>query len=153
VGVKDNDPVGDGAMPPLKMLLRSFKTGADASGRDITVPCLTRSDAPDQADLPYNFDKRNAVPKLTAAEKDILLARTALASAIEEHGVVIVDDAAGFPDGVTTVSKEQWRAAFEAENASGRGPDALRMAFNRALRAAIETGQVNNRNDHFWPPE
>ena len=30
------------------------------------------------------------------------------------------------------VSKEQSRAAFEAEDASSRSPDALRMAFNRS---------------------
>jgi hypothetical protein len=152
-GVKDNDPVGDGAMPPLKMLIRSFKTGDDAKGRDITVPYLTLSDSPDQAGQPYNFDKGNAGPKLTAAEKDALAARTALANAIEEHAVLIVDDAAGFPDGVTTVSKEQWRGAFEAEDASRRSPDALRVAFNRALKKTIEGGLVNARNDHFWLSE
>jgi archaellum biogenesis ATPase FlaH len=150
-GVKDNDPVGDGAMPPLKMLIRTFKTGVDASGRDVTVPCLTPSDTPEDGGPPYTFDK--AGPKLTAAEKDALAARTALAKAIEEHGVLIVDDAAGFPDGVTTVSKDQWRAVFKAEDTSRRSPDALRIAFNRALKTTIETGQVNARNDHFWPSE
>jgi archaellum biogenesis ATPase FlaH len=150
-GVKDNDPVGDGAMPPLKMLIRTFKTGVDASGRDVTVPCLTPSDTPEDGGPPYTFDK--AGPKLTAAEKDALAARTALAKAIEEHGVLIVDDAAGFPDGVITVSKDQWRAVFKAEDTSCRSPDALRIAFNRALKTTIETGQVNARNDHFWPSE
>jgi hypothetical protein len=76
------------------------------------------------------FDMDKAVPKMTAAEKDALAVRAALANAIEDNGVVIVDDAAGFPDGITTVSKEQWRAAFEAEDTSGRSPDALRVAFN-----------------------
>jgi hypothetical protein len=152
-GVKDNDPVGDGAMPPLKMLIRAFKTGTDASGRDLTVPYLTLPDTPDQARRQFTFANNTGGPKLTAAEKDARAARTALANAIEEHGVLIVDDAAGSPDGVTTVSKEQWRAAFEAEDASGRTPDALRMAFNRALKTAIETGQVNARNDHFWLSE
>jgi hypothetical protein len=73
-----------------------------------------------------------AGPKLTAAEKDAIAARAALANAIEEHGVLIVDEAAKFPRDVTTVSKEQSRAAFEAADASSRSPDALRMAFNRS---------------------
>jgi hypothetical protein len=151
--IDTNDPVGDGAMPPLKMLIRAFKTGTDASGRDLTVPYLTLPDMPGDGGRQFTFSKHTGGPKLSAAEKDVLAAHTALANAIEEHGVIIVDDAVGFPDGVVSVSKEQWRAAFEAEDASGRTPDALRMAFNRALKTAIETGQVNDRNDHFWPSE
>jgi hypothetical protein len=117
------------------------------------VPFLTPSDAPEDAGRPFTFDKDRARPKLTAAEKDTLAARAALANAIEEHGVIIVDDAAGFPDGVTTVSKEQWRVAFEGEDTSRRSPDALRMAFNRALKTTIEASLVNARNDYFWPSE
>jgi hypothetical protein len=77
----------------------------------------------------------------------------ALGKAIAEHGVLIVDVAAGFPDGVTTVSREQWRAMFEA-NYSGRGSaDARRMAFNRAVKTTIDKALVNARNDRFWPSE
>jgi hypothetical protein len=53
------------------------------------------------------------------------------------------------PDGATSVSKDQWRAAFEAEDTSRRGPDALRMAFNRALKTTIENGQVNDATTTF----
>ena len=77
----------------------------------------------------------------------------ALAKAIKEHGVFIVDDAAGFPDGVATVSKEQWRTVFESENTGRRSTDAVRMAFNRAVKSTIEKGLVNARNDRFWPSE
>jgi hypothetical protein len=151
-GVKDNDPVGDGAMPPLKMLVRSFKTGDDAKGRDVTVPYLAPASAPENNGRPFVFGAM-AKPNLSAAEKDVVEARAALASAIEEQGVAIVDGSAGFSDGVTTVSKEQWRAAFEAGETGRRSPDALRMAFNRALKTTIGAGLVNARNDHFWPSE
>jgi AAA domain len=61
-GVKDNDPVGDGAMPPLKLLISAFKTGVDPQGRDVTVPCLTLADTPHNAEdsgRPFTFDKAN----------------------------------------------------------------------------------------------
>jgi hypothetical protein len=89
----------------------------------------------------------------TTPENYTTLTDVTLANAIEEHYVLIVDDAVGSPDGVTTVPKDQWRAAFEVEDTSRRSPDALRMAFNRAFKATIEAGQVNDRNDHFWPSE
>ena len=114
--------------------------------------CGGRPEPDQKVDVAFRKPGDKAPKPVKATETESHALR-ALEKAIKEHGVLIVDDAAGFPDGVPTVSKEQWRAAFEAEDASRRSPNALRVAFNRALKMTIERGQVNNRNDYFWPAE
>ena len=126
-----------------------YDTGAvNEDGEPVVVPHLEVAAAP----VKFTFKKGGEPKRVTPTETDTG-ALLALAKAIKEHGVFIVDDAAGFPDGVATVSKEQSRTVFELENTGRRSTDAVRMAFNRAVKSTIEKGLVNARNDRFWPSE
>jgi hypothetical protein len=153
---KENDPLGGERLPPHKVKIRSHKTGAvDAKGNPVTAPYLellrVSKGAHDDGEgdaQPFTFREPGDAPKPTAAEEKALVA---LARAIREHGVIIIDDTAGFPDDVLTISKEQWRAEFEADDK--RGGDSCRKAFTRAVKNTTEKALVNARNDRFWPAE
>jgi hypothetical protein len=133
----------------IEASLASFETGVDDKGEAATVPYLMGSHEPaDDIAGPCTFPKA-ADRKPTAAERKALVA---LAKAIKKHGILIVDDAAGFPDGVTTVSTGEWRDAYEALDERD-DHDARRKAFKRAVKATTENGFVNTRGDRVWPSE
>ena len=109
----------------------------DAEGKPTTAPVVVQADVVvcDGSNL-----KGNAAKALESLER-----------AIAEHGVCPPDGSPGFPDGVVTVSRDQWRDQFYAD-AKAKEPaiaDAtLRQRFTRAageLLAADQTAAVGER--------
>jgi hypothetical protein len=123
--------------PVTSFRLESVTLGTDADGKPTTAPVVV------QADVAV-CDGSNLKGK-TAKAMD------ALELAIEEHGEVPPDGSVGFPDGVATVTRDQWRDQFYAD-VKAKEPaiaDAtLRQRFTRAsgeLLAADQTVAVGER--------
>jgi hypothetical protein len=117
--------------PVTSFRLESVALGTDADGKPITAPVVVQADvaACDGSNL-----KGNAAKAMDALER-----------AIEEHGVCPPDGSPGFPDGVATVTREQWRDQFYAD-AKAKEPNVeentLRQRLLRARTELIDTEQV-----------
>jgi hypothetical protein len=73
--------------------------------------------------------------------------------AIEEHGECPPDGSPGFPDGVATVTREQWRAAFYSDARAKEDKvteDTLRKRFNRAVLDLTTAKQLESVGEWFW---
>jgi hypothetical protein len=123
--------------PVTSFRLESVALGTDADGKPTTAPVVVQADVVvcDGSNL-----KGNAAKALESLER-----------AIAEHGVCPPNGSVGFPDGVATVTRDQWRDRFYSE-AKVKEPaiaDAtLRQRFTRAsgeLLAAEQTVAVGER--------
>ncbi len=128
----------------IEGLITSFRQesvtlGADAEGRVTTAPVVIQADAAktDGSNLKGNSSK----------------ALESLERAIEEHGECPPDGAPGFPDGVKTVSRDQWREQFYAD-ARNREPKVadgtLRKRFNRAIADLTKAKQIETVGERVW---
>jgi hypothetical protein len=102
--------------------LESVTLGTDAEGRVTTAPVVIQADA---AKTDGSNLKGNSAKALDSLER-----------AIAEHGETLPDGSPGFPDGVKTVTRAQWRDQFIAD-AKAIQPkttdETLRKRFDRAV--------------------
>jgi hypothetical protein len=117
--------------PVTSFRLESVALGTDADGKPTTAPVVVQADVVvcDGSNL-----RGNAAKAMDALER-----------AIEEHGVCPPDGSVGFPDGVATVTRAQWRDQFYAD-AKAKEPNAeentLRQRLLRARTELIDAEKV-----------
>jgi hypothetical protein len=117
--------------PVTSFRLESVALGTDADGKPTTAPVVVQADVVvcDGSNL-----KGNAARAMDALER-----------AIEEHGVCPPDGSVGFPDGVATVTRDQWRDQFYAD-AKAKEPNVeentLRQRLLRARTELIDAEKV-----------
>jgi hypothetical protein len=120
--------------PVTSFRLESVALGTDADGKPTTAPVVVQADVVvcDGSNL-----KGNTAKALESLER-----------AIEEHGEVPPDGSPGFPDGVVTVSRDQWRERFYADTRAREDKvteDTLRKRFNRANPRPYDGEATGNR--------
>ena len=79
-----------------------------------------------------------------------------LATALHEHGETAPVGSPGFPDGVVTVSREQWRKQFFAdirvkEPADKVSDNSVGRRFRRYVAELLEAKKVRSVGEWFWP--
>jgi hypothetical protein len=127
--------------PVTSFRLESIALGTDADGNVTTAPVVVPVDMVkpfDGADLTGNTAK----------------ALDALKRAIEQHGECPPNGSRGFPDGVATVTRDQWRDQFYA-NTIVKEPDikesTFRSRFNRAVEELVDkTERVETAGERCW---
>jgi hypothetical protein len=126
--------------PVTSFRLESVPLGTDADGNVTDAPVVVQADVVtcDGSNLKGNTAK----------------AFDSLERAIEEHGECPPDGPAGFPDGVVTASRDQWREQFYAD-AKVKEPDVpdntLKQRFTRATTELVEKLElVNALGDRVW---
>jgi hypothetical protein len=84
----------------------------------------------------------------------IAKALESLERAMAEHGDVPPDGTSGIPDGVATVTREQWRARYYADTRvkeAGIKDGTLRSRFNRAIEELVDKEQrIETVGDRYW---
>jgi hypothetical protein len=124
--------------PVTSFRLESIALGTDADGNVTTAPVVVQAD-------PAKSDGSNLKGQTTKALES-------LERAIEEHGECPPDGSRGFPDGVVTVTREQWRAQFYADTRAREDKvteDTLRKRFNRAI-LDLTGKQIRAMGEWFW---
>jgi hypothetical protein len=125
--------------PVTSFRLESVPLGTDTDGKITTAPVVVQAAVitSDGSNL-----KSNAAKAMDALEQ-----------AIEEHGVCPPDGSVGFPDGVATVTRDQWREQFYAD-AKAKQPatpdNTLKQRFTRATAELIEAERVAVTGDRCW---
>jgi hypothetical protein len=104
--------------------LESVTLGTDADGKPTTAPVVVQADVVtnDGSNL-----KGNTAKALDSLER-----------AIDEHGECPPDGSVGFPDGVATVTRDQWRDQFYADVKAKEPAIADATLRQRCTRAAGE---------------
>jgi hypothetical protein len=134
-GANDGD---DG--PITSFRLESVKLGTDADGNVTTAPVVVQVETVksfDGADLKGNAGKAFDSFKL----------------ALAEHGLLSPEGARGFPDGVVTVSRDEWRDQFYADTRIKEPKveeNTLRQRLLRARTELIEAGKVAATGERCW---
>jgi hypothetical protein len=119
--------------------LESIALGRDADGKVTTAPVVVQADVAtsDGSNLKGNTAK----------------ALDSLKRAIEEHEECPPDGSVGFPDGVVTVSRDEWRERFYADTRV-KEPDVpdntLKQRFTRATSDLIESELVGVTGERCW---
>jgi hypothetical protein len=137
-GTGANDDGDEG--PIMSFKLDSVELGTDADGNVTIAPVVVPVDVVkpfDGADL-----KGNTAKALDSLER-----------AIAEHGECPPDGSPGFPDDVSTVSRDQWRHQFYADTRAKEPaiPDTtLRQRFKRATGELIDADQVGATGERCW---
>jgi len=136
-GANDGD---EGAI--MSFRLDSVELGTDADGTVTNAPVVVQVEGSkhDGSNLKGSTGK----------------ALDSLVRAIEEHGETPPDGSPGFPNGVATVSRDQWRKQFFAdarvkEPADKVSDDTIGKRFRRHTAELIDTKQVRNVGEWFWP--
>jgi hypothetical protein len=125
--------------PVTSFRLESITLGTDAEGKPTTAPVVVQADVVvcDGSNLRGNTAK----------------ALDALERAIEEHGVCPPDGSVGFPDGVVTVSRDEWRERFYADT-KVKEPDiadaTLRQRFTRGAGELLTAQQTAAIGERCW---
>jgi hypothetical protein len=126
--------------PVTSFRLESVALGTDADGKVTTAPVVVQADvvSSDGSNLKGNSAK----------------AFDSLERAIEQHGECPPDGSPGFPDGVVTVTRDQWRERFYAD-AKAKEPGikegTLRSRFNRAIEELVDKEErVETAGERFW---
>jgi hypothetical protein len=126
--------------PVTSFRLESVVLGTDADGKVTTAPVVVQADVvtSDGSNLKGNSGK----------------ALDSLERAIEQHGECPPDGSPGFPDGVVTVTRDQWRERFYVD-AKGKEPSikegTLRSRFNRAIEELVDREErVETAGERFW---
>jgi hypothetical protein len=74
-----------------------------------------------------------------------------LRAALDESGVQPPVGSPGFPDDVTVVQRETWRARYYADVADeGADQDSVRRRFDRAVVALVDEEFVDQIGEWFW---
>jgi hypothetical protein len=125
--------------PVTSFRLESVALGTDADGKPTTAPVVVQADVVvcDGSNL-----KGQSAKALESLER-----------AIEEHGECPPDGSPGFPDGVVTVSRDQWRERFYADTRAREDKvteDTLRKRFNRAILDLTTAKQLETVGEWFW---
>ncbi|WP_050043597.1 AAA family ATPase [Bradyrhizobium sp. LTSPM299] len=119
--------------------LDSVELGMDADGNVTTAPVVVQVDG-------AKHDGTNL--KGTTGK-----ALDSLKLAIQEHGETPPEGSAGFPDGIVTATREQWRVPFSAAT-KAKEPDiredALKRRFNRAVLDLTSTKEIETVGEWFW---
>jgi hypothetical protein len=77
----------------------------------------------------------------------------ALQAAIQEHGQTPPDGSPGFPDGVATASRDQWRDAFYAAvkvKEPNIKDEAFRKRLARATTELLDSEQIGITGERCW---
>jgi AAA domain len=125
--------------PVTSFRLESIALGTDADGKVTTAPVVVQADV-------VTSDGSNLKGQTTKALES-------LERAIEAHGESPPDRSPGFPDGVVTVNREQWRARFYADTRAREDKvteDTLRKRFNRAILDLTTGKQLETMGEWFW---
>jgi hypothetical protein len=119
--------------------LESVPLGKDADGNETTAPVVVQAKiAPDDgSNLKGSTEK----------------ALESLERAIEQHGECPPDGSPGFPDGVVTVTRDQWREQFYADTRA-KVPNilegTLRQRFTRANGELLDAGKIGATGERVW---
>jgi AAA domain len=124
--------------PVTSFRLESIPLGTDADGKITTAPVVVQVDVvpSDGSNL-----KGSAAKALESLER-----------AIDEDGVCPPDGSPGFPDGVVTVTRDQWRERFYADTRAAEAKvteDTLRKRFNRAIADLTTAKQITAVGEWF----
>jgi hypothetical protein len=138
-GTGANDDADEGAI--ISFRLEGVEVGRDAKGKPTMAPVVVPVDIVkpfDGADL-----KGNTAKALDALER-----------AIKQHGECPPDGSRGFPDGVCTTSRNEWRDQFYADT-KVKEPDikesTFRSRFNRAVEELVDkTERVKTVGERCW---
>ena len=125
--------------PVTSFQLESIALGTDTEGKITTAPVVVRVDTvkTDGSNLKGNSAK----------------AFDSLERAIQEHGECPPDGSPGFPDGVVTVTRDQWRDQFYADTRAKEPAliDAtLRQRFTRATGDLLDTEKIITIGERCW---
>ena len=119
--------------------LEGVELGTDADGNVTLAPVVVQVDG-----------AKHDGSKLTGSTAKAL---EALKAAIDLYGVTPPDGSPGFPDGVVTVTREQWRDAFYAA-VRVKEPDikdeAFRKRFARAVLDLTTAKEVETVGEWWW---
>jgi hypothetical protein len=123
----------------LSFRLDSVELGTDENGVVTTAPVLVPVDGAkhDGSNLKGNTGK----------------ALDSLRRATEEHGETPPDGSPGFPDGVVTVTRDQWRDHFYADvkvKEPAINDDTLKKRFNRAVLDLTSAKQIETVGEWFY---
>ena len=126
--------------PVMSFRLESVPLGTDADGTVTTAPVVVHADAvPD-------FD-------VTKLKGHTAKAFDSLERVIEAHGECPPDGSPGFPDGVVTVSRDEWRDQFYSD-AKTKEPDltpgTLRQRFTRASGELLDAEKIVTVGERVW---
>jgi hypothetical protein len=125
--------------PVTSFRLESVTLGTDADGKVTNAPVVVQADV-------VTCDGSNLKGQSAKALES-------LERAIQEHGEVPPDGSPGFPDGVATVTRDQWRDQFYAD-AKAKEPaiaDAtLRQRFTRAVGELLAADQTATVGERCW---
>jgi hypothetical protein len=127
--------------PVTSFRLESVLLGTDADGKVTTAPVAVQADA-------VTYDGSNLKGQSAKALES-------LERAIEERGERPPHGSPGFPDGVVTVTREQWRERFYADTRAREDKvteDTLRKRFNRAILDLGTEKQLETTGEWFWLP-
>jgi hypothetical protein len=119
--------------------LESIDLGVDADGNVTTAPVVVQVDTvlTDSSNLKGSLEK----------------ALDALERAIEQHGECPPDGTPGFPDGVCTVSRDEWRDQFYADT-KVKTPaildGTLRQRFSRAISELLDAEKIVAVGERVW---
>jgi hypothetical protein len=128
----------DGETGPLfDFTLRIIELGHDADGDPITSGVV---------DPIENAAKETKPKSLTNTQK---IALKALTDVLARGGAVPAPDSR-IPPNVPCVSEAVWREYCGKRSISKGGPNAQRMAFNRAAEGLIDAGLVSKWGDLVW---
>ncbi|RWN58739.1 AAA family ATPase [Mesorhizobium sp.] len=121
----------------LAFTMVSVELGRDKDGEPTTAPVVMQAK-----------ETKLTSGTLKGYKGDVL---KALAQAVEGHGIEPDGDA--FPDGVLVVDEQTWRTEFYAsrDSTNPAAAETARKQFQRAPKALVDEGHVNNIGLWFWP--
>jgi AAA domain len=120
--------------------LESVELGTDGDGNVTTAPVVVQVDAVTPFDV--SKLKGNSAKAFDSLER-----------AIEANGECVPDGSPGFPDGVCTVSRDEWRDQFYADT-KAKTPaildPALRQRFTRAIGELLNGEKIIAVGERVW---
>jgi hypothetical protein len=118
--------------------LEGVELGTDANGEVTTAPVVVQAEA-----VLDGFSLKGQSAKVFES----------LERAIEQHGECPPDGSPGFPDGVVTVTRDQWRNQFYADTRA-KVPNilegTLRQRFTRANGELLDAGKIGATGERVW---
>ncbi len=125
--------------------LESVDLGTDADGNVTTAPVVVQVDA-----LPDGFNVGGHAARVKGHAASAL---DSLERAIEANGEWPPDGSPGFPDGVCTVSRDQWREQFYADiraKVADILDGTLRQRFTRATGELLDAKKIVAVGERVW---
>ena len=137
-GTGANDDADEGAI--ISFRLEGVEVGRDAAGKPTMAPVVVH------ADVVPDFD----VTKLKGHTAKVF---NSLERAVEQVGECPPDGSPGFPEGVVTVSRDEWRDRYYADTRI-KEPKildaALRQRFTRATGDLLKAGKYGGVGEKVW---